>query len=271
MRKKIETCAVTLIIMAGIFCFPAHGHAAAETQGQEQQNAAAPTPAAPTRVKGKALDSKTIKLTWKKTPGASGYEIYRYSSAKKRYRKIGMTRKNCFKSRKLKANTRYRYKVRAFVKQEGKTYYSRFSKTVKQKTQKSGGQKVVEKAKKKIGARYRAGASGPGAFDCSGFVYWVYQNAHVKTKKKVTRTSSSGLNQSLRKYRVGASIKSLKKAEAGDILLFKRGGSYSHAGIYCGKGKLVHAANARKGVISQSVRQLHNSGTRVAAIIRVAE
>ena len=259
MRKKIVTCAVTLTIMAGIFCFPAHGHTATESQGQaEQQKTAVPRPAAPTGVKSKALNSETIKLTWKKASGASGYEIYRYSFKKKTYRKIGTTSKTSFKSRGLRADTRYRYKIRTVIKQDGKAYYSRFSKTVKRKT-------------KKIGASYRAGASGPKAFDCSGFVYWVYKTSDVDTKKKVARTSSAGLSQSLKKYKVGSSIKSLKKAKAGDILLFTNGGSYSHAGIYSGKGKLIHAANARKGVVSQSVRQLHNSGTRVAAIIRVVE
>ena len=272
MRKKIVTCAVTLTIMAGIFCFPAHGHTATESQGQaEQQKTAVPRPAAPTGVKSKALNSETIKLTWKKASGASGYEIYRYSFKKKTYRKIGTTSKTSFKSRGLRADTRYRYKIRTVIKQDGKAYYSHFSKTVKRKTQKSDGQKVVAKARKKIGASYRAGASGPKAFDCSGFVYWVYKTSDVDTKKKVARTSSAGLSQSLKKYKVGSSIKSLKKAKAGDILLFTNGGSYSHAGIYSGKGKLIHAANARKGVVSQSVRQLHNSGTRVAAIIRVVE
>ena len=249
MRKKIVTCAVTLTIMAGIFCFPAHGHAAeaAQTQAEQHKKAApqnaAPAVAVPSGVKSKALDSKTIKLTCRTN----------------------------FKSKNLKADTRYRYKIRAFASQNGKKYYSGFSKTVKKKTQKSGGQKIVAKARKKIGASYRAGASGPKAFDCSGFVYWVYKNADVDTKKKVKRTSSAGLSQSLKKYKVGSSIKSLKRAKPGDILLFKSGGRYSHAGIYSGNGKLIHAANARKGVVSQSVRQLHNSGTRVAAIIHVVK
>ena len=125
MRKKIVTCAVTLTIMAGIFCFPAHGHTATESQGQaEQQKTAVPRPAAPIGVKSKALNSETIKLTWKKASGASGYEIYRYSFKKKTYRKIGTTSKTSFKSRGLRADTRYRYKIRTVIKQDGKAYYT---------------------------------------------------------------------------------------------------------------------------------------------------
>lgn len=270
MSRKIVTCAVALLMTAGVFCSPVHGHGAEKTQ-VEQASEKTPQVARPTKVKAKAISADTIKLSWSKAAGASGYDIYRYSPKKKAYRKIGSTAKTSFKSGKLKANTSYRFRVKAYAAQDGKKYYSDFSKTVKKKTEKSDGQKIVAKARKKIGCSYRAGASGPKAFDCSGFVYWVYKNADVDTKKKVKRTSSAGLYQSLKKYKVGSSIKSVKKAEPGDILLFKRGGSFSHAALYAGKGKLIHAANARKGVISQSVKQLHNSGTRVAAIIRVVE
>lgn len=270
MSRKIVTCMVTLILTAGIVCSPVHAHGAENTQ-IEQAKTKAPQVGRPTRVKAKAVSADTIKLSWARVSGASGYEIYRYNAKKKVYRKIGSTSKTNFKSGKLKANTSYRHRVRAYVVQNDKKYYGDFSKIVKKKTQKSDGQKIVAKARKKIGSSYRAGASGPKAFDCSGFVYWVYKNADVDTKKKVKRTSSAGLYQSLKKYKVGSSIKSMKKAEPGDILLFKRGGSFSHAALYAGKGKLIHAANAKEGVISQSVKQLHNSGTKVAAIIRVVE
>ena len=227
--------------------------------------------AKPTGVKAKAISSKTIKLTWKKVKNASGYVIYRYSAKSKTYKKIKTTAKASCKVTKLKSNTSYRFKVKAYAKLDGGIYYGRYSKRVKKKTKKSDPQKVVAKAKSKIGASYRAGGSGPKSFDCSGFVYWVYKNAKVDSKKKIQRTSSAGLYNSLKKYKVGSSIKSIKKAKSGDIILFKRGGRFSHAAIYAGKGNIVHAANSRKGVCSQSVKQLHNSGTRVAAVIRVVD
>lgn len=267
MSRKIITCMIALTMIFSVFCFPMIGYGAADT-GVGQ---AAPKTGKTTGVKAKAINSRTIKLTWKKVTGASGYEIYRYSPKKKRYGKIKTTKKTSFKNSKLQADTAYRYKVKAYIAKSGKKYYGSLSKSVKARTKKSDSQKVVAKAKKKIGASYRSGGSGPKAFDCSGFVYWVYKNAKVDPKKKVKRTSSSGLYRSLKKYKVGSSIRSIKKAKAGDIILFKRGGHYGHAAIYAGKGKIIHAANARKGVISQSVKQLHNSGTRVAAIIRVVE
>ncbi len=266
MKRKIVTYMVAVAMMISTLCFPVTGHGTAE--GGETP---VPQVAKATGVKAKSINSKTIRLKWKKVANATGYQIYRYSHKYKKYRMIHTTKKRSYKNRKLKADTRYVYRVRAYIEQDGKTYYGPSSKAVRCRTKKSDAQKVVLKARKKIGAAYRAGGEGPRAFDCSGFVYWVYNNADVKPKKKIKRTSSAGLYHSLKKYKVGSSYKSVKRAKAGDIVLFTRGGSYGHAAIYAGKGRIIHAANPRKGVISQSIKQLHDSGTRVATIVRVVD
>lgn len=296
MSRKIITYAVTLAVLFSVFAFPmvgsalegdqhretsqtvtsaegteAHAEEADIKNAQEKTEKAVPQLAKTTKVKAKKVDSDTIRLTWAKVKGASGYEVYRYSRKAKTYKKIKTTKANRIKSTDLQADTAYRYKVRAYTSQDSKRYYGKYSNSVKGKTDKSDGQKIVLKAKKKIGAKYRAGAKGPDAFDCSGFVYWVYKNAGIDPKKAVLRTSSAGMYLALKRYTVGTSIHSVKKAKAGDIILFKRGGRYSHAAIYSGKGKIIHAATPRKGVIMQSVKQLHRSGTKVAAIIRVIE
>lgn len=256
--KKFVTFAVIAALAISILGCPTAGY------GAEHLNVAAMT-----GLKAKAVSDQAITLTWKKAEQASGYEVYKYHTKKKKYSKIAIVKKNSYKCAGLEADTKYRFKARAYISKGGETYYGDFSKAVKTKTQKSQGQKVVAKAKKKIGASYRAGAAGPKAFDCSGFVYWVYKNAGVKPKKKVKRTSCAGLYHSLKKHKVGSSIKSIKKAKEGDIILFTRGRSFSHAAIYAGKGKLIHASTPKKGVVSTSVKTLHNSGTKVAAIIRV--
>lgn len=256
--KRFITFAVIAALAISVLGCPTAGY------GAETLKAAATT-----ALKAKAVSDQAITLTWKKAEQASGYEVYKYHAKKKKYGKIAIVKKNSFKCTGLEADTKYRFKVRAYISKGGKTYYGAFSKVVKGKTKKSQGQKVVAKAKKKIGASYRAGAAGPKAFDCSGFVYWVYKNAGVKPKKKVKRTSSAGLYHSLKKHKVGSSIKSIKKAKEGDIILFTRGRSFSHAAIYAGKGKLIHASTPKRGVVSTSVKTLHNSGTKVAAIIRV--
>ncbi|TAK70395.1 MAG: NlpC/P60 family protein [Actinomycetota bacterium] len=97
--------------------------------------------------------------------------------------------------------------------------------------------RVVKVAKSKAGrARYVAGASGPNAFDCSGFTRYVWQK---------------GGGRSLVHYSVGQwrSLPhvSARQARPGDLVFFLRGGAH-HVGLYIGKGRMVHAANARADV-----------------------
>jgi cell wall-associated NlpC family hydrolase len=87
---------------------------------------------------------------------------------------------------------------------------------------------VLSWAKKQKGKPYVYGADGPGSFDCSGFVQYVYK----KAGKKIGRTSGAQLS--------GKSIAKGDK-KPGDILIFVRGGSAYHSAIYAGDGKMWEA------------------------------
>jgi uncharacterized protein YraI len=101
--------------------------------------------------------------------------------------------------------------------------------------------KIVRVAYSKLGSKYIYGASHSmsalrnkkqRAFDCSGFVSWVYyQSGH----NIGVRTTSS-----LRS--VGRRV-SWANRQKGDILLFG-----SHTGIYIGNNKMIHAPNSRSRV-----------------------
>ena len=84
----------------------------------------------------KASERKTnsIKLSWKKTTGATSYEIYRYTG--KKWKKIGTTKNtNYTDSKSLSKNTQYQYKVRAVQKVDKKTTrYGDYSSVLKAKT-----------------------------------------------------------------------------------------------------------------------------------------
>ena len=80
----------------------------------------------------KAYSGKKIKLTWSKVPGASGYKIYIYDPAKKKY-VCRLTKGASVKSvthKGLKAGRTYKYKVRAYRIVNGTKVYSSYS-TVK--------------------------------------------------------------------------------------------------------------------------------------------
>lgn len=96
--------------------------------------------------------------------------------------------------------------------------------------------KIIKTAKAQIGDPYRAGHSGPNAFDCSGFVRYVYKQVTGKTLPHYSKAQ----------YRETRKIKK-KDAQPGDLVFFFRNGAH-HVGIYIGNGKMIDAPNAGKHV-----------------------
>src|SRR6185312_7125061 len=86
----------------------------------------------------------------------------------------------------------------------------------------------------RLGAPYRWGAAGPGAFDCSGLVYWSYRQIGTT----LPRSSSA-------QSRVGTPV-SKGALQPGDLVFFYR--PVSHVAIYIGGGRVVHASTAGKPV-----------------------
>lgn len=103
-------------------------------------------------------------------------------------------------------------------------------------------QRLVRVARGKLGSSYVAGASGPNAFDCSGFTMWVYQRA---LGKALPHYSGAQMQQARRVH---------GKLKPGDLLFYGPGGS-QHVSMYVGGGKQIHATNPRDGVIVDSIRE----------------
>ena len=92
----------------------------------------------PNKVKGFKVvksDTNNIKLSWNKE-SVSGYEIYR-STNNKSFKKIKTITRNSivtFNNTKLKTDKTYYYKIRSYVKVNGKKIYSGFSSVISSKT-----------------------------------------------------------------------------------------------------------------------------------------
>lgn len=103
---------------------------------------------------------------------------------------------------------------------------------------------LIAKAKELIGTPYVWGGSTPSGFDCSGFIYYVYN----QSGKKMNRFSADGYYN--RSYYVD-------KPQPGDLVFFentyKKG--ISHVGIYIGDNQFIHASE--KGVIITSLDQTY--------------
>ncbi|MEU4211413.1 NlpC/P60 family protein [Streptomyces sp. NPDC026206] len=82
-------------------------------------------------------------------------------------------------------------------------------------------------ARSAVGSPYAWGATGPGAFDCSGLMQWAYGRAGVG----LPRTSQAQRN-------AGRHV-SLSEARPGDLVVYRD--DASHVGMYVGNGQVVHA------------------------------
>lgn len=106
---------------------------------------------------------------------------------------------------------------------------------------------VVDVAKSYIGYNYVSGGASPSTgFDCSGFTKYVYGQCGIT----LSRTSSS--------QAINGTAVDKSNLQPGDLLLFHYYGSSSigHVGIYVGNGQFIHSANAKRGVVYDTI----NSG-----------
>ncbi len=86
---------------------------------------------------------------------------------------------------------------------------------------------IINIARRYLGAPYRWAASGPNAFDCSGFTMFVYRQVGVS----LPRTSRTQIHAGERVSR--------SDLEPGDLVFF--GSPISHVGIYVGGGMYIHS------------------------------
>lgn len=96
-------------------------------------------------------------------------------------------------------------------------------------------------AKSFLGTPYVWGATGPSAFDCSGFTQWVFRDVGI-TIPRVSRDQA----------RVGQYVP-YENLQRGDLIFFEtkkqHPGMVSHVGIYLGHGNFIHASSAGKKVV----------------------
>ena len=119
---------------------------------------------------------------------------------------------------------------------------------------------LLAEAMRHLGAPYQWGASGPNAFDCSGFVYYVLNRSGVAN---VGRTTAQGYFNMSRPV-------SPSDARPGDLIFFE--GTFSstrtitHIGFYIGEVRMIHTGSNPNGVEIVSIhspfwqRHFHSFG-----------
>lgn len=103
----------------------------------------------------------------------------------------------------------------------------------------SAASRVVDMGLSLKGHPYVWGGIGPKAFDCSGFVYYVFNKVGLNLPRSMAEQIRAGT-------RIAAA-----DLRPGDLVYFQNTSSrgISHISIYIGNGKIVHAANERTGVL----------------------
>ena len=112
----------------------------------------------------------------------------------------------------------------------------------------SKGAKALAFAKKQLGEKYKYGAAGPNAWDCSGLTMKAWQAVGVNLPHSAAKQAKKG-----RKV-ARADLK------PGDLVFFYS--PISHVGIYAGGGKVVHASRPGKPVAAIKISYMPYKGAR---------
>jgi len=156
--------------------------------------------------------TSSLKLTWNKVPGATGYEVYRYDSKKKLYVKIAITKESSYQVTKLSAGGSWKFKIRAYQLLDGENYYGSYSSDLKTATApaKVKGFKVRKASSISAVITWKkpAGASG----------YVIYMKTGKGSYKKIkTITKGNKLKYKKTKLKKGRKytfkVKAYKKAD----------------------------------------------------------
>ncbi|HEY3425879.1 MAG TPA: C40 family peptidase [Negativicutes bacterium] len=121
---------------------------------------------------------------------------------------------------------------------QGQTRVSVEKETKRQK-QPAKGKDIVRTAMIYKGVPYRFGGSSPKGFDCSGFVWYIFD----KHGKKLPRTTD-------KQFEVGKPVR-YKELLPGDVVFFTTyAKGATHCGIFIEGGKFIHASSSHGIMIS---------------------
>ncbi len=98
---------------------------------------------------------------------------------------------------------------------------------------------IAATAARYLGTRYRLGGVKPGAFDCSGFVRYVFARHGIALPRTAREQATVG-------HPVVVGPDSLR---VGDLLFFRTPrGRASHVAMYAGNGRIIHASSGSRRI-----------------------
>jgi hypothetical protein len=123
------------------------------------------------------------------------------------------------------------------------------------------GNTVVETARRYLGVRYVLGGTTPKAFDCSGFIRYVFALHGLSLPRTAHEQAAYGIAPNEREL------------EPGDLLFFYGGQGAQHIAMYIGGDSIIHASSGGHRVmlarLSGSGAHRTWFGQRLIAVRRV--
>lgn len=114
-------------------------------------------------------------------------------------------------------------------------------------------QRIVHIARTHLGAHFLMGATGPRYFDCSGFIFRVYKQAHLLSRIGGGRMTASGYYHYFKRH--GKANR--RNPQVGDLVIYLHQGKIAHSAIYIGHGRIISALINPWGVKVTTVRGIH--------------
>lgn len=94
---------------------------------------------------------------------------------------------------------------------------------------------LLATGEKHLGTPYVLGGSRPGAFDCSGFTYYLYAQLGISLNRRASQQLQNGI------------IVPREAMMVGDLVFFREAwdpSEASHVGIYAGNNTILHASSS---------------------------
>ncbi|MCD8124821.1 MAG: fibronectin type III domain-containing protein [Lachnospiraceae bacterium] len=148
---------------------------------------AASAPAKVSGLKVAVRDDDELTLKWTKVSGATGYQIYRYDTSTGKWKKIKTTSKNRYEVENLTSATKYKFKVRAYTKSNGKTTFGSYSATLTTYTE----PEEVENLKASAKTTTSVTLKWSKVSRATKYQVYIYDTAQKKYVRKTTVSGTS--------------------------------------------------------------------------------
>ena len=176
MKKHLKKQLLLLFMLIAMLILPAMSALAAGALGDVKN------------LKQKAVSETSVKLTWSKVKGASGYQVYLVDPTSGAATKIASTKKTNHTLKKIVPNTAYTYQVRAFVKSKDGTTESVQPATIRiqtfvKKPATPSGLKIASSSETALKLKWNKAKNASG--------YYVFRYDETEGKYKLLTTTKS--------------------------------------------------------------------------------